>query len=166
MKSKFYDFVFENPKMSAVWFLVRLYVGWEWLHAGYGKLINAGGIWVGGKAGVAITGFVNGALAKTVGEHPDVSNWYAWFLSHFVMPYSSAWSYAVTYGEILVGLGLIFGVFTTIAAFFGFFMNINYLLGGTVSSNPQLLVLALLIMMAYKVSSNIGLERFVFRKKY
>ncbi len=164
MKPKFLSFVFENSKMAAVWFLIRLYVGWEWLYAGYEKVINP--VWVGSKAGVAITGFVNGALAKTVGVHPDVSQWYAWFLSHVVLPNAGLWSYAISFGEVLVGLGLIFGVITTIAAFFGFFMNLNYLLAGTVSTNPQLLILSLLIMLAHKVASNIGLQKFIFRKKY
>lgn len=164
MKTKIFSLVFENPKMSAIWFLVRLYVGWEWLYAGYEKMVNVGGVWVGDKAGVAITGFVNGALAKTVGEHPDVSQCYAWFLSHLVQPYAVFWSYAVTYGEILVGLGLILGVLTSLAAFFGFFMNLNYLMAGTVSTNPQLLIWSLLIMLADKVNSNIGLQRFIFRK--
>lgn len=164
MKSKTFSFLFENSKMSVVWFLVRLYVGWEWLYAGYEKFVNAGGVWVGAKTGVAISGFVNSALAKNVGKHPDVSEWYAWFLSHMVLPYANFWSYAITYGEMLVGLGLILGVLTTVAAFFGFFMNLNYLLAGTVSTNPQLLVLGILIMMADKVSSNIGLQKFIIRK--
>ena len=42
----------------------------------------------------------------------------------------------ITVGEILVGLGLIFGVLTGIAAFFGRLMNVNYLKAGTVSTNP------------------------------
>lgn len=155
--------LFNNVKFSFVWLVVRLYVGWEWLYAGYEKLINP--VWVGQKAGVAISGFVNGALSKTVGEHPDVSSWYAWFLSHAVLPHASVWSYAITYGEILVGLGLIFGAFTFLAAFFGFFMNLNYLFAGTVSVNPQLLILSLLIMLAHRVAGTIGLDYYIDRAK-
>ncbi|MFZ2523172.1 MAG: DoxX family membrane protein [Minisyncoccia bacterium] len=160
---KTYQLIFEDSRASWLWLVVRIYLGWEWLHAGYEKVLNP--VWVGDKAGVAITGFVNGALAKTVGLHPDVSGWYAWFLSHAVLPYADTWSYVVTYGEILVGLGLILGVLTALAAFFGFFMNINYLLAGTVSTNPQLLILALLVMMAHKVAGKIGLDRFIFKRQ-
>lgn len=154
--------IFNNPKFSWLWVIVRLYVGWEWLYAGYEKIINP--VWVGGKAGVAIGGFVKGALAKTAGEHPDVSSWYAWFLSHVVLPNATVWSYAISFGELLVGLGLILGVLTCVAAFFGFFMNLNYLFAGTVSTNPQLLVLALLIMLAHRISGNIGLQTFILKR--
>ncbi len=154
----------ENPKFAWLWLIVRLYVGWEWLYAGYEKIINP--VWVGEKAGVAIGGFITGALAKTSGAHPDVSTWYAWFLSHVVAPNAAAWSYAVSFGELLVGLGLILGVLTCVAAFFGFFMNLNYLFAGTVSTNPQLLVLALLIMLAHKISGNLGLQKFIFKKSF
>ncbi len=153
--------LFNNPKLSWIWLIVRVYVGWQWLHAGYEKIINP--VWIGEKAGVAITGFANGALAKTVGEHPGVSQWYAEFLEHVVLPYSHAWSYAITYGEILVGLGLIFGAFTFLAAFFGVFMNLNYLFAGTVSTNPELLVLGILLMLAHKVAGFIGLDYYIKR---
>ncbi len=160
--SSIYEFIFRDKKMSTFWLIVRVYVGWEWLYAGYEKIINPA--WVGAAAGPAITGFVNGALAKTVGEHPSVSMWYAWFLQHAVLPFAPAWSYAIAYGELLVGLGLIVGLFTGVAAFFGFFMNINYLFAGTVSTNPILLVLALLIMMARKIAGYIGLDYFLKKR--
>ncbi len=154
-------FVFEDKRLSWFWLLVRVYVGWQWLHAGYEKLINP--IWIGDKAGVALTGFINGALAKTTGPHPDVSGWYAWFLENSVLPNVDVWSYFVTYGEILVGLGLIVGAFTFIAAFFGFFMNFNFLLSGAVSINPQLLVLSMLIMLAHRSASYWGLDYYIHR---
>lgn len=157
-----YDFLFSDKRLSWFWLIVRIYLGWEWLHAGYEKILNPA--WVGGTAGGAITGFVNGALAKTVGVHPDVSGWYAWFLEQAILPHSSIWSHIVAYGEVLVGLGLIFGTLTFLAAFFGFFMNLNYLLAGTVSTNPVLLILALLIMLANRSAGYFGLDRFIFRK--
>lgn len=159
----FFNHIFTSPKFSWIWLIVRVYVGWEWLHAGYVKLINPA--WVGAKTGTSIINFVNGAMAKTVGEHPDVSGWYAWFLQHAVSPHASAWAHAITYGEILVGLGLIFGALTFLAAFFGAFMNINYLLAGTVSTNPQLLVLAILLMLAHKTAGFIGLDYYLDHAK-
>ena len=57
---------------------MRLYLGYEWISAGVSKIGSPA--WTGDDAGAALTGFVNGALQKTAGEHPDVQGWYAWAL--------------------------------------------------------------------------------------
>lgn len=155
-------FLFSNTKMAWFWFIVRLYVGWEWLVAGWGKVFSSA--WTGEGAGAAISGFVNGALQKTGGAHPDVSGWYATFLQNSVLPYVKVWSYAVAYGEVLVGVGLIVGCFVGIAAFFGLFMNLNYLLAGTVSTNPILFVLSIGLILAWKIAGYWGLDRYVLPK--
>jgi len=151
--------LFGEVRWAWIWLILRLYLGWEWLIAGWGKLNNPA--WTGSKAGVAITGFVNGALQKTGGEHPDVQGWYAWFLNNLVLPYPVFWSYLVTAGEVLVGLALILGLFTGIAAFFGSFMNMSYLLAGAVSVNPILFVIALFLILAWKTAGWWGLDRWV-----
>src|SRR4029079_2716368 len=106
-------------------------------------------------------GFVQGALNKTGGAHPDVSGWYASFLQNVVFTHANTWSHGVAYGELLVGIALILGVLTGIAAFFGLFMNLNYLLAGTVSTNPILFVLAIGIILAWRVAGFIGLDRWL-----
>lgn len=149
--------LFGDVRLAWLWLILRLYVGWEWLQAGWGKLNNPA--WTGSKAGTALTGFINGALAKTAGDHPDVQAWYAWFLQHVVLPRASLWSFLVSWGETLVGVALILGIFTGIAAFFGSFMNVNYLLAGTVSTNPILFVLATWLVLAWKTAGWWGLDR-------
>lgn len=151
--------LFGSVRWAWVWLIVRLYVGWEWLNAGWEKLHNPA--WTGGKAGSAITGFVSHALTETGGEHPNVQGWYAWFLQHAVLTHPAFWSYLVSCGELLVGIALIVGIFTGIAAFFGSFMSVNYLLAGTVSVNPDLFVIAILLMLAWKTASWWGLDRWV-----
>jgi thiosulfate dehydrogenase [quinone] large subunit len=151
--------LFGDVKWAWIWLILRLYAGWEWLQAGWGKVNNPA--WIGGKAGTALTGFANGALSKTSGAHPDVQAWYAWFLQHAVLPHVVVWSYIVTFGEVLVGLALILGIFTGIAAFFGSFMNMNYLLAGSVSANPILLMIALILVLAWKTAGWWGLDRWV-----
>lgn len=158
-ESPFARFMFADTRFAIVWLLIRLYVGWEWLIAGWGKFNNP--VWVGDKAGVAIQGFLNGALAKTSGAHPDVAGWYAAFIQNVALPNAAFFSYLVTFGEIAVGIGLILGLFTGIAAFFGTFMNMNYLLAGTVSSNPVLLLLQLFLILAWRVAGWLGLDRWV-----
>jgi thiosulfate dehydrogenase (quinone) large subunit len=151
--------LFGNVRWAWLWLILRLYVGWQWLNAGWGKLHNPA--WTGSKAGTALSGFVNGALAKTTGDHPDVQGWYAWFLQHVVLAHSTLWSTMVSWGEFLVGVALILGLFTGIAAFFGSFMNANYLLAGAVSTNPILFAIATWLVLAWKIAGWWGLDRWV-----
>lgn len=153
--------LFADTRLAWLWTLIRLYVGYEWLLAGWEKLSNPAGVWVGDKAGAAVTGFLRGALSKTTGDHPDVQGWYASFIEHVALPNATLFSYLVTYGEILVGVALILGLFTGIAAFFGGFMNASYLLAGTVSTNPLLFVLATWLVLAWRVAGYWGLDRLV-----
>ena len=152
-------FLFADTRLSLLWLIIRVYVGWQWLFAGYEKIINP--VWVGPKAGVALNGFLTGAMAKTQGAHPDVAGWYAQFLQGFVMHNLQTFSYLVSFGELLVGIALILGIFTGIAAFFGGFMNMNYLFAGTVSTNPLLFLLQLLLMLSWRVAGWWGLDRFL-----
>lgn len=150
------EFLFSDTRLAWFWLIIRLYTGYEWLMAGYEKLTSPA--WTGAKAGAAIVGFVKGALQKTTGQHPDVFGWYAGFLQGFVLPNAAFWSWLVTLGELAVGIGLILGMFTGIAAFFGGFMNANYLLAGTVSSNPLLFILATWLVLAWRIAGYWGVD--------
>jgi thiosulfate dehydrogenase [quinone] large subunit len=152
-------FLFSDTRMSIFWLIVRLYVGWEWLIAGWAKVNNP--VWVGPKAGLAVQGFLNGALQKASGPHPDVSAWYASFINNFALQHTVFFSYLVAFGELAVGAGLILGMLTGIAAFFGIFMNLNYLFAGTVSTNPILLLLQLFLILAWRNAGWFGLDRFI-----
>ncbi len=152
-------FLFGDVRVAWIWLILRLYVGYEWLQAGWEKLHSA--VWTGSKAGTALSGFVNGALSKTGGANPAVQTWYAGFLQHLVLPNVVAWSYLVSWGETLVGVALILGIFTGIAAFLGSFMNVNYLLAGTVSTNPILFVIATWLVLAWKTAGWWGADRWL-----
>lgn len=153
------QFLFADTRMAWFWLAVRLYAGYEWLTAGLEKLGNPA--WTGAKGGAAVAGFALGALQKTSGTHPDVTAWYSSFLRSVVLPHAAVWSWLITLGEIAVGLGLILGLFTGIAAFFGGLMNANYLLAGTVSTNPILFILATWLVLAWRVAGYYGLDRWV-----
>jgi thiosulfate dehydrogenase [quinone] large subunit len=152
-------FLFADTRFAWFWFIVRLYVGYEWFMAGWAKLGNPA--WTGSDAGTAVKGFLMGALQKTTGQHPDVSSWYGYFLQHVAIPNAVAFSYLVVYGEIVVGIALILGLFTGIAAFFGTFMNLNYLFSGAVSTNPFMLLLQLFLILAWRTAGWFGLDRYV-----
>lgn len=152
-------FLFTNKNSAWIWLVLRIYVGWEWLSAGWEKIHSP--LWVGQNAGGAMSGFINGALSKTTGAHPDVQGWYAYFLEHIILPHIQLWSHIIAYGEVLVGVALIIGIFTGIAAFFGLFMNLNYLLAGTVSTNPILFVCGIGLIFAWRVAGYIGVDGYL-----
>lgn len=148
-------FLFNSTRSAWLWLLVRLYLGYQWLSAGWGKAFSDA--WTGDNAGAALSGFVNGALAKA--EQGQVYGWYASFLENAVLPNAKLFSYLVAWGEVAVGLGLILGLLTGIAAFFGSFMNVSFLFAGTLSSNPLLFILATWLVLAWKVAGWYGLDR-------
>lgn len=142
---------------AAMWFVVRMNVGAEWLLAGWEKIQSPA--W--GTSGKAVTGFVAGALAKTSGPNPAVQGWYAWFLQHVVLNSTGFFSFLITWGEFAVGLGLLLGILTGIAAGFGVLMNMNYLLAGTVSVNPVLGMFGLFLCFSWRVCGWIGGDRWL-----
>ncbi|MBF6592974.1 MAG: DoxX family membrane protein [Thermaceae bacterium] len=157
-------FLFADARLSPLWLILRIYIGYLWLFAGWEKLTNPAGVWVGGKAGAAVTGFLSGALKKTTGDHPDVSGWYAWFIQNVALPNATLFSYLVTFGEIVVGIALILGLFTGIAAFFAGLMNAAYLLAGTVSTNPWMFIAATWLVLAWRTAGYLGLDYFLLPK--
>ncbi len=150
-------FFLASEGSSALWFVVRMDVGAQWLLAGWEKVTSP--VW--GTSGKALAGFVAGALAKTSGANPAVQGWYASFLQHFVLPNAGFFSFLVTWGEVAVGLGVLLGVLTGIAAGFGVLMNLNYLLSGTVSINPILGVFGLFLVFSWRVCGWIGFDRWL-----
>ncbi len=155
----FSRFLFSDTRLALLWLILRVYVGWQWVQAGYEKVTNSS--WVGDKAGVALHGFLLAALKKSGGAHPDVSGWYASFVHGFVLPNIVLFSYTISFGELLVGIALIIGIFTGIAAFFAGFMNMNYLFAGTVSINPFLFLIELFIILAWRVAGWYGVDRYL-----
>jgi thiosulfate dehydrogenase [quinone] large subunit len=61
------------------------------------------------------------------------NEWYTWFAK------------LIAYGEVLIGIALIVGAFVGIAAFFGAFLNWNFVMAGAAGTNAVLFTLAILL---------------------
>ncbi|MCR8635553.1 MULTISPECIES: DoxX family membrane protein [Paenibacillus] len=149
-------FLFNSTQAGWIWLIVRLYVGYAWVTSGWKKVTSDA--WTGDKAGTALQSFIKGALAKAEAGK-DVTDWYAGFLESVVLPNAKVFGFMVAFGELLVGLGLILGLLTGIAAFFGGFMNASFLFAGTLSTNPILFILATWLVLAWKNAGWYGLDR-------
>lgn len=141
----------ENQIAAALLTVIRLYLGYSWLTAGYHKVVD----------GFDASGFLQGAVAKATGDHPAVQSWWATFLEGIAVPNAELFSFLVAWGELLVGLGLILGCLTTAAAFFGIIMNFAFLFSGTVSTNAQMVLLTIFILVAGYNAGKFGLDRYV-----
>ena len=79
-----------------------------------------------------------------------------------MVPNASAFSYLVTFGGILVGIALILGLFTGIAAYFGAFMIASFIFAGVAGANPLMFILATWLVLAWRVAGYWGLGRWCF----
>jgi thiosulfate dehydrogenase [quinone] large subunit len=149
-----------HPLAAWLWLPIRVWLGWQWLVAGWEKVINPA--WL--QSGAALKGFLAGAVSAVSKSGSPVIHytWYSNFLKVLIDSGSFVWmAKLVAVGELLVGIALILGMFTGFAAFFGGFMNFNYLMAGAVSVNPMFLVLSVTLLLAWKVSGYIGADYFL-----
>ncbi len=148
---------------GTIWLVIRLWVGYEFLTAGWDKVAGKdAAVWVGDKAGVGIKGFLTFASSPqmTGGAHPSVLGWYADLIKNVFIPSAGVLTYMVAYGEVLVGLALIFGLFTRFAAFWAAFLNLMFLLAGSTGVNPPMFTLEVFILLVGGTAGLIGLDYF------
>jgi thiosulfate dehydrogenase [quinone] large subunit len=157
-------FLFSDTRMAPIWLLVRIYVGWAWLDAGWHKVIDTGA-----KTNYMIDG--SGILAfwqRIVAVPPPPArptityDWYRGFIQFLIDSHAEAvMGKVIAVGETAVGVALILGAFVGVAAVAGAFMNLNFMLAGSASTNPVLLLLGILLVLAWKTAGYIGLDRFL-----
>jgi thiosulfate dehydrogenase (quinone) large subunit len=157
----FTRFLFNNARAGLFWLPIRLFVGFAWLEAGWGKLNSPA--WVGEDAGTAILGYWQSAVAiPEDGSSSITYEWYRSFIQFLIDIGAEQWmTYVIPFGELAVGLGLIFGTLTGIAAFFGALLNMTFLLAGSASTNPVMFTLAVGLMLAWKVAGYYGVDRWL-----
>ncbi|WP_409348198.1 DoxX family membrane protein [Paenibacillus gyeongsangnamensis] len=141
----------ENVYAAGFTLLLRLYLGWTWMTAGWHKLT----------AGFDATGFLKGAVGKPIVDKATnelVYPTFTAFLEHFALPNAKLFNIVIPLGELLIGLGLILGALTLTAAFFGMFMNFMFLFAGTVSTNPWLILLGGIVLAAGTNAGRFGFD--------
>lgn len=150
-----------QPLASLIWLPIRIWLGWQWFDAALHKISNPA--WV--STGEALKGYWANAVKIPETGRPAISfDWYRTFIQTMLDAEAYTWfAKLVAYGELLIGIALILGAFTGIAAFFGGFMNWNFMMAGSASTNPLLFVAAVSLILAWKVAGHIGADFFLLR---
>ncbi|MGA9399788.1 DoxX family membrane protein [Haladaptatus sp.] len=121
------SFDFSGPWSSYVIVLTRLLVGWWFTAAGLEKFAN---LWYGPAESFDASGWlVHGTTAAP-----------GWLHGFLVWAGNTGWLLAfanvmIPLGELLIGLGVLFGVLTRLASFFGAFLLFFFYLGGADFAN-------------------------------
>jgi thiosulfate dehydrogenase (quinone) large subunit len=148
--------LFGSSSAGWIWLIARLWLGYEWLHAGWEKMTGPGrAAWM--ENGKALKGFAAGAIAaSTEPEHPQVA--YGWWVSflNWVSDNAVWMGKLVAVGEVIIGIALILGLFTGIFAFLGVVLNFSFVFSGSAGVNPAFIIVGLLLVLAWR---NAGLVR-------
>jgi thiosulfate dehydrogenase [quinone] large subunit len=153
--------LFGDKRAGWIWLLPRIWLGYQWFHAAQAKLVDPK--WM--QTGETLKGFWSNALESGAGGRPNIAfDWYRTFIQWMLDIQAYTWfSKVVAYGELTVGILLIIGAFTGVAALVGGFMNWNYMMAGSASTNPMLFLIAVGLIMAWKVAGYIGADYFLLR---
>lgn len=154
-----WELLMGNTYLALAWMPLRFFVGRNWFSSGWGKSSNDA--WV--DSGMALRGYWERVVA--VPEEGSGLIYYDWYRDLLQYMLDNEWytwfAKLVVYGEILIGLGLIVGGLTGIAAFFGTTLNFSFMMAGTTSSNPVLFGLGVFLVLGWKVAGYWGLDRYL-----
>ena len=132
----FARFLFNNRAAALFWLPIRLFVGASWLDAGLHKLGDPG--WTQGGSSLLAYWERVVAIPEAPAKPSITYDWYRGFIQLLIDNGAESWfGPLIAFGETAVGLGLLVGALTGIAAFFGATMNMSFMLAGSASTNPD-----------------------------
>jgi thiosulfate dehydrogenase (quinone) large subunit len=144
----------ETNKDGAQLLPLRLFLGLGWLRAAAEKILNPD--WFDGSV---ITAFLNTHLQGDDVVFPA----YAWLINHLFLPGAPLLVWIVLIGQLLVGLGLIFGTYSRPALIGALFMNLNFIAAG--APNPSVFYVVIQIMLLFSNAGRVfGLDGIAHRK--
>jgi thiosulfate dehydrogenase (quinone) large subunit len=161
--------LFNSSYAAFIWLVLRVWIGYQWLHAGWEKITGTdggwhlafgSGSWLRSSAG--LKGFAGYALTNAKGPHAAVNyGWYAAFLRWIEHSGAGVLAPVIAVGEFAIGLGLILGIFTGVAAFSAGLLTVSFGLAGSAGVNPLFFVIEVGLILAWRNAGYWGGDRFV-----
>jgi thiosulfate dehydrogenase [quinone] large subunit len=154
---RFARFLGRATLAAPLWLGIRLFLAYDWWNAGFHKLTDPKWFVTGESLMSSWTRSVTPAAS---GAAPASYEFYRNFLQLLLDTHAYTWfSKVIIFGELAVGLGLLFGALTGFAAAGGILMNTSFMFAGSLSSNPLLLLLEIVIVWAWRSAGWLGVDR-------
>jgi len=150
-----------DSRAAWFWVVLRVWLGVQWIESAMHKV----GVPAWTETGDALKGFWTNAVAIPAEGRPPISfDWYRSFIQLLLDTGAYTWfAKLIAYGELIIGIALVIGAFTGFAALFAGFMNWNFMMAGSASVNPVFFVVALALVLAWKVAGLVGADFFLLR---
>ena len=138
---KLTDFLMtEFQKEGAYLFPLRVFIGIGWIRASLEKVLMAG--WYDGSA---LREFFHTQLADGAVRFP----FYASLLQGVFAEYALILGWIIMVGQLLVGLSILTGSLTNFGLLWGLFMNINFILAGSVNPSTFYVVIQVALLFTH-----------------
>jgi thiosulfate dehydrogenase (quinone) large subunit len=144
----------KQSKIAAVgWTAMRVWLGAMWIQAGSAKLWGAENPAFLHNNGAGVAGFAAHGV--------PAYSWWGSFLHNFVVPNSGWIAVLVAVAEFAIGVALVAGLFTRVAAVGSLVLLFTYVMSGTASVCAFYALFAIVILTMWRTASWLGIDGLV-----
>jgi thiosulfate dehydrogenase (quinone) large subunit len=148
-----WDWVKESKIMAVGWLAMRVWLGIMWIQAGSAKLWGAENPAFLHHNGAGVAGFAAHGI--------PAYSWWGSFLHSFVVPNAGWIGVLIAVAEFTIGVALVAGLFTRVAALGSLILLFTYVMSGTASVCAFYALFAIVILTMWKTSGWIGIDGLV-----
>jgi thiosulfate dehydrogenase [quinone] large subunit len=145
-----WDWVKESKILAVGWLAMRVWLGIMWMMAGWAKLFGAENPAFMHNNGAGVAGFATHAT--------PAYTWWGSFLHDVVVPQAGAIGVLIAVAEFAIGIALVAGLFTRLAALGSLALLFTYVMSGTASVCAFYALFAIVILTMWRTSSWIGID--------
>ena len=142
-----------SKAMAVVWTAMRVWLGVMWIQAGDAKLWGAENSAFLHHGGAGVAGFAAHGVAAY--------SWWASFLHGFVVPNAGWIGVLIAVAEFAIGIALVAGFLTPVAALGSLALLFTYVMSGTASVCAFYALFSIVILATWRTSSWLGVDGLV-----
>ncbi|MCU1492771.1 MAG: hypothetical protein JWO62_535 [Acidimicrobiaceae bacterium] len=144
------EFLMQSKVMAIGWTAMRVWLGIMWIQAGVAKLWGAENPAFLHNNGAGVAGFA--------AHGTPAYSWWGSLLHGFVVPNSGWIGILVAVAEFLIGVALVLGLFTRVAALGSLALLFTYVMSGTASVCAFYALFAIVIVATWRTSTWLGVD--------